>query len=89
MRQETPLVSASRGGQIGALRKRPAANRLSMRERQVLQLIADGFGNRAIAATLFVSEETVKTHVQRVLRKLDASSRANAVAIGIRVGVVR
>jgi DNA-binding NarL/FixJ family response regulator len=60
-----------------------------MRERQVLQLVADGFGNKEIAAALFVSEETVKTHVRRVLKKLDASSRANAVAIGIRVGLVR
>jgi DNA-binding NarL/FixJ family response regulator len=71
------------------LGERPARRGLSMRERQVLQLIADGFGNKAIAAALFVSEETVKTHVRRVLKKLDASSRANAVAIGIRVGLVR
>lgn len=55
----------------------------------MLQLIADGFGNRQVARALFLSEETVKTHVRRLMRKLEATSRANAVAIGIRMRLIR
>jgi DNA-binding NarL/FixJ family response regulator len=91
---ETTVATALRGGTSGLLRGAPASARvrtdkLSLREREVLQLIADGFGNRAIAGALYLSEETVKTHVQRVLRKLRATSRANAAAIGIRIGLIR
>jgi LuxR family transcriptional regulator, maltose regulon positive regulatory protein len=46
----------------------------------VLRVRAEGIGNREIGERLFVSEATVKTHVQRILRKLDASSRTHAVA---------
>ncbi|MEO5922210.1 MAG: LuxR C-terminal-related transcriptional regulator [Bryobacteraceae bacterium] len=53
---------------------------LSERELEVLRVMAEGLGNRDIAERLFVSEATVKTHVQRVLRKLDAASRTQAVA---------
>ena len=57
---------------------------LTRRERQVLQLVADGLANRQIGQALYVSEDTVKTHIRHVLSKLGATSRANAVAIGIR-----
>ena len=60
------------------------ADTVSSREIEVLQLIADGLGNREISDALCVSEETVKTHVQRLLRKLNATGRAHAVAIGMR-----
>ena len=53
---------------------------LTERELQVLRLMAEGLGNRQIAERLFVSESTIKTHVQRILRKLDAPSRTRAVA---------
>ena len=53
---------------------------LSERELEVLRVLADGLSNREIGERLFVSEATVKTHVQRILRKLDASSRTHAVA---------
>jgi ATP/maltotriose-dependent transcriptional regulator MalT len=53
---------------------------LSDRELEVLRVMAEGLGNRDIAERLFVSEATVKTHVQRVMRKLDAASRTQAVA---------
>lgn len=53
---------------------------LSERELEVLHIMAEGLGNREIAGRLFVSEATVKTHVQRILRKLDAGSRTQAVA---------
>lgn len=53
---------------------------LSDREMDVLRVMAEGLGNKEIGARLFVSEATVKTHVQRILRKLDASTRTQAVA---------
>lgn len=49
---------------------------LSAREREVAELVADGLGNRAIAARLVLSEKTVETHVGRILAKLELSSRA-------------
>jgi DNA-binding NarL/FixJ family response regulator len=62
---------------------------LSTRETEVLQLIADGLGNRQIAGVLYLSEDTVKTHVRRLMKKLGAPSRANAVALGIRLRLIR
>lgn len=62
---------------------------LTKRELQVLQLVADGMANRQVGEALFVSEDTVKTHVRHVLAKLNATSRANAVAIGIRARLIR
>lgn len=53
---------------------------LSEREFEVLLVMAEGLGNRDIAQRLFVSEATVKTHVQRIMRKLDGKTRTQAVA---------
>jgi len=61
---------------------------LTERELQVLQLIANGFENRQIGAQLFVSEETVKTHVRHLLAKLAAPNRARAVAVAFRHGLL-
>jgi DNA-binding NarL/FixJ family response regulator len=61
---------------------------LSRREYQVLQLISDGMENQAIAKALFVSVETVRTHVKSILRKLHARDRAHAIAIAFRLGVL-
>ena len=58
------------------------------REVQVLQLISDGLANREIGQHLFLSEETVKSHVRHLLAKLQARSRAHAVAIGFRRGIL-
>ena len=58
------------------------------REVQVLQLIAEGLVNREIGKVLFLSEETVKSHVRHLLAKLQARSRAHAVAIGFRRGII-
>ncbi len=58
------------------------------REVEVLQLISDGLVNREIGQRLFLSEETVKSHVRHLLAKLQARSRAHAVAIGFRRGLV-
>jgi two-component system response regulator DegU len=62
---------------------------LTRRERQVLQLVADGLANREVGQVLYVTEDTVKSHIRHILVKLGATSRANAVAIGIRAGLIR
>ena len=58
------------------------------REIEVLQLISDGLVNREIGQRLYLSEETVKSHVRHLLAKLQARSRAHAVAVGFRRGLI-
>ena len=60
----------------------------TMREIEVLQLISEGLVNREIGHRLFLSEETVKSHVRHLLAKLQARSRAHAVAVGFRRGII-
>jgi DNA-binding NarL/FixJ family response regulator len=60
---------------------------LTQRESEVLALLVAGLSNRAIAARLVVSEETVKTHSRGIYRKLAVSDRAGAVAVALREGV--
>ena len=60
----------------------------TLREVEVLQLISDGLVNREIGERLFLSEETVKSHVRHLLAKLQARSRAHAVAAGFRRGLI-
>ncbi len=60
---------------------------LTQRESEVLSLLVAGLTNRAIAAKLLVSEETVKTHVRGVYRKLSVSDRAGAVTAALREGL--
>ena len=61
---------------------------LTSREREVLAFLAEGLGNKVIAARLGLSEHTVKTHVTAILAKLDADTRAEAVAAGVRAGLI-
>ena len=58
------------------------------REIEVLQLVAEGLVNREIGQKLFLSEETVKSHIRHILAKLQARSRAHAVAVGFRRGLI-
>jgi DNA-binding NarL/FixJ family response regulator len=58
------------------------------REIEVLQLVSEGLVNREIGDRLYLSEETVKSHVRHLLAKLQARSRAHAVAVGFRRGLL-
>ena len=61
---------------------------LTSREIEVLQLIAAGNANKAIAVRLSISEETVKGHVKNILSKLAANDRTHAVTIGLKRGII-
>jgi DNA-binding NarL/FixJ family response regulator len=63
-------------------------NPLSFREREVLSCLADGMTNAEVAAKLYVSRETVKTHVAHVLRKLEVEDRTSAVDKAARLGLL-
>jgi DNA-binding NarL/FixJ family response regulator len=69
----------------GLLTPTPLSELLSERELAVAALLAEGRSNREIAEHLILSPETVKTHVARILRKLDASNRAEAVSRYVRL----
>jgi DNA-binding NarL/FixJ family response regulator len=62
---------------------------LTDREVEVLRRISGGNRNRDIADQLFISEETVKVHIKHIMEKLGASDRTQAVAIGIRRGIIQ
>ncbi len=74
----------------GAMRRRlaPTGRQLSRREREVLDLLAEGLGVAAIARRLFISESTAKTHVSKLYDKLGASNRAQALMGAMRLGLV-
>lgn len=61
---------------------------LTNREREILELLADGLGNKQIAARLGISRNTVKTHLEVLFEKLGVSSRAEAVATGVKRGML-
>jgi DNA-binding CsgD family transcriptional regulator len=61
---------------------------LTRREREILALLADGFGNKQIAARLGISTNTVKTHLELLFDKLDVSTRTEAVTAAARRGLL-
>ena len=61
---------------------------LTAREREILKLLADGMSNSDVAAKLFISQETVKSHVRHILTKLEADTRTHAVAIALRESMI-
>lgn len=85
---ESVLSPSVVGRLMGQVRK-PADKVLSDRELEVLQLVADGASNREAAAKLFISEASIKTHLQHVFDKLGVRERAAAVAEAYRRGVLR
>jgi len=68
---------------------KPAASDLSDREIEVLQLVAEGYPPADVAHRLVISPKTVSSHVQRILVKLNAHTRAQAVAIAYEAGLIR
>jgi NarL family two-component system response regulator YdfI len=78
------LPSALETGAAGIIPDEP----LSVREQEVLAMMAEGLGNKEIATRLKISEHTVKFHVSSILAKLRAATRGEAVARGIREGLV-
>jgi DNA-binding NarL/FixJ family response regulator len=86
-----PTVTRRLIGEFARRGPRPAPPRLAEltpRETEVLRLVAEGLSNAEVAARLVVGEETVKTHVSRVLRKLDLRDRAQAVVAAYESGLV-
>jgi DNA-binding NarL/FixJ family response regulator len=61
---------------------------LTSREREILQLLADGMSNADVASRLYISQETVKSHVRHILTKLEADTRTHAVAIALREAII-
>jgi DNA-binding NarL/FixJ family response regulator len=61
---------------------------LTQREREVLRLLADGLSNEEIGKELFISPETVRTHVRKAMAKLDADTRTQAVATALRQSLI-
>jgi DNA-binding NarL/FixJ family response regulator len=61
---------------------------LTQREREVLRLLADGHSNEEIGKRLFISPETVRTHVRKAMAKLEADTRTQAVAIALRQSLI-
>jgi DNA-binding NarL/FixJ family response regulator len=66
----------------------PGLAHLTAREEEVLKLLATGETNRQIARRLFVSEETIKSHVAAIFRKLEVSDRTRAAVLAVRAGLV-
>ena len=81
---------AMRAAALSAGREWPGAHLgLTQRESEVLTQLVKGLDNRSIGHTLYISEDTVKSHVKAILRKLGARDRAQAVSIALRQGLVR
>ena len=75
----------SRAAELGSPR---LVVRPTPREIEILQLVAEGCSTGTIAASLFISPETVKSHVANAMARLGASSRAHAVAVAYRRGLL-
>ena len=81
MRKTEPVAAVRAGGRL-------AGARLSQREREILRHLAMGASGRQIAADLFISSETVRTHLRNILAKLGAQTRPHAVALALQHGEI-
>jgi DNA-binding NarL/FixJ family response regulator len=88
-----PAITRRLIAEVVRLRPRPAgrptnADVLTVRETEILRMVAEGLSNAEIAAQLTISDETVKTHVSRVLLKLDLRDRTQAVVYAYESGLI-
>jgi DNA-binding NarL/FixJ family response regulator len=81
----TRVLDLIRSGEIS----QPAAETLTLREREILQLVSQGQTNKQISYATHITERTVKFHVSVILRKLDASNRAEAVQKALNSGLIK
>ncbi|MBI3527077.1 MAG: response regulator transcription factor [Betaproteobacteria bacterium] len=77
-----PALAAKLASQV-------SGERLTQREQQILELLADGKSNKLIARTLLITEGTVKTHVKSILEKLGVTSRTQAVSLAAKRGLIK
>jgi DNA-binding NarL/FixJ family response regulator len=84
-----PDVTQNLASRIPApvVRPTPASDDLTPREIEVLRMLAEGLGNREMAARLGISDHTVKFHISSILDKFGAATRTEAVTMGIRMGI--
>jgi DNA-binding NarL/FixJ family response regulator len=87
-RNESAFDSRSATAMVRSLRDQPDQPSFTERELKVLELLARGLSNRDIGGRLYISETTVKFHVRNIMRKLDASSRAEAVYQASKMGMI-
>jgi NarL family two-component system response regulator YdfI len=85
-----PEVTQNLASRIPTPATQPAAgvDDLTPREIEVLRMLAEGLGNREMASRLGISDHTVKFHISSILDKLGASTRTEAVTMGIRMGII-
>jgi DNA-binding NarL/FixJ family response regulator len=86
--EDTMQALAARFGSESLPERTQLIEELTEREIEILRKLAEGLGNKQIASGLAISEHTVKFHISSILDKLVASSRTEAVTIGIRLGLV-
>jgi DNA-binding NarL/FixJ family response regulator len=93
MMSEFPPPNGYGGSHAGAANGRPAEvvndSPLTKREREILQLVADGHSTAEIARSLYISAKTVKNHLASIYSKLDSRDRTQAVLSGMRMGIVQ
>lgn len=87
-RNETAFDARSANAMARSIQATPEPGALTEKERTVLELLAHGMRNREIGGQLYISETTVKFHVRNIMRKLGASSRAEAVYEASKVGLI-
>ncbi|MFD6451064.1 MULTISPECIES: response regulator [unclassified Nocardia] len=97
VREGETVVDAALAGRVALAAARLSAGQfwsgahlgLTQRESEVLGLLVSGHSNRAVASKLVVSEDTVKTHIRGLYRKLGVSDRSGAIAVALREGLFR